>query len=67
MDWQGFAVVASVAVAAAYLARRTWQTWAGRKAGCGNCSCAAKTEAASPRPAVRLISTSELTARLRRR
>jgi hypothetical protein len=67
MDWQWVAVAASVAAAAIYLARQTWRTWAGRKAGCGNCSCANKNDTASARPATRLISADELTARLRRR
>jgi hypothetical protein len=66
MDWQWFAVAVCVGVAGAYLARQTWRTWAGRKAGCGSCSCAGKAgaQAAAAAP---LISVSELTARLRRR
>jgi hypothetical protein len=67
MDWQGIAVLVCVAAAAAYVARQTWRTWAGRKAGCGSCSCNASTAAAQPIGSASLISPSELTARLRRR
>jgi hypothetical protein len=39
MDWQLWAVGVLVALAAAYLGRQTWRTWAGNKAGCGGCKC----------------------------
>jgi hypothetical protein len=67
MDWQWPAVVCTVAVAAAYVARRAWRTWSGRTAGCGSCSCGPKAQAPGQGNAVRLISGDELTARLRRR
>jgi hypothetical protein len=67
MDWQWVAVAVSVTAAAVYLGRQTWRTWAGRKASCGNCSCANKTDTTPARTATRLISADELTARLRRR
>jgi hypothetical protein len=67
MLWQWSAVALSVLVAVAYLARQTWRTWAGRKSGCGECSCAAKKETSPRGSSVPLIPTSELTSRLRRR
>jgi hypothetical protein len=63
MDWQLPLVLVCTALAAAYVARRTWLAWSGRKAGCGGCKCAAP-KAAAPR-ADSLISVEELTGRLR--
>lgn len=62
MEWQLVAVAACFAGALGYLSRQTWRTWSGRKSGCGSCACSAKPKAAAPS----LISTTELTARLRR-
>jgi hypothetical protein len=59
MDWQLFAVAAAVAVALAYVTRRTLRTWRGRGSACGGCKCGDKV------PARGLIGVEELTARLR--
>jgi hypothetical protein len=67
MIWQWLAVAVCVVMAGGYVARQTWRTWAGRGTGCGACSCAGKTPSAAENAPIRLISTSELTARLRRR
>ena len=45
--WQWLAVGLLIAVAAAFLLRRTWQTWSGTKQGCGGaCDCSGKSGAA---------------------
>jgi hypothetical protein len=62
-DWQWLACAASIAVAAVYVARQTWSTWNGRRAGCGGCSCATKTTVSAGQT---LIPSTELTRRLRR-
>jgi hypothetical protein len=65
MDWQIVTVSLCLAVAAVYLGRRAWRTWAGTGGRCGgSCGCAAS--ASSAKPDV-LIGTEELTARLRGR
>ena len=67
MGWQWLAVALCVVVSAGYIARQTWRTWAGRGAGCGTCSCASNTQRPAESKPIRLISPSELTARLRRK
>jgi hypothetical protein len=64
MDWQLGLSLCCVALAATYLVRRSWRTWRGTGKGCGGCSCAAKPAAPTAAP---LISTDELTHRLRSR
>jgi hypothetical protein len=61
MDLQLPTVVLIVAGALVYLGRRTWQTWSGKKVGCGNgCNCSGK-KAESP-PV--LIPSEQLTLRM---
>ena len=68
VDWQVIAVLVIVAVAAAYLARVTWRSWRGSKTGCGGgCGCAAKAPAAEKNGQAALVTTDQLTARLRQR
>ncbi len=63
MDWQLPLVAMIVLAAVAYLARRTWRTLTGRKAGgCGGCSCA-KPPAVESRGT--LIPAEQITLRLR--
>jgi hypothetical protein len=64
MDWQLWLTSGCVVLAAAYLARRSWRTWSKSSKGCGGCGCSA---ASTPSPAAPLISTNELTQRLRSR
>jgi hypothetical protein len=43
MNWQLLAVILIVSCAALYLARQTWQSFAGRKGSCGGgCGCSSK-------------------------
>jgi FeoB-associated Cys-rich membrane protein len=67
MDWQLAIVGVLVALAAAYLGRQTWRTWAGRKAGCGGCKCggAAQARAGEGTAGAALIPPGDV--RLRRR
>jgi hypothetical protein len=45
MDGQLLIVGTLVAAAGAYLTRRAWRTWGGRKSGCGGaCGCAGSAE-----------------------
>ena len=61
MNWQLPIVVMIVLAAVAYLARRTWRSLTGRKAGgCGGCGCARAPESTGT-----LIPAEQL--RLRRR
>ena len=68
MDWQLGLVALIVLLAVTYLGRRAWRTWRGRAAGCGGCKCPGTDRAAAEQPAGRdaLISSEQLTARLRR-
>jgi hypothetical protein len=64
MSWQLPIVAMIVLAAVAYLARRTWRTLTGRKAGgCGGCSCA-KPPSAEGRGT--LIPAEQITSRLRK-
>jgi hypothetical protein len=69
MLWQYLLVGIIVLAAAGFLARQSWRTWFGTKAGCGSgCSCAGgkggvATGAAGS--AAKLVSVDELTARIR--
>lgn len=68
MDWQLAAVGLIVAVAGAYLLRRSWRTWFGRKAGgCGSgCHCNTNGAAArGPAGQETLIPVEQLTLRRR--
>ncbi|HEV3263800.1 MAG TPA: FeoB-associated Cys-rich membrane protein [Gemmataceae bacterium] len=69
IDWQLIAVLVIVAVAAAYLARMTWRSWRGSKTGCGGgCGCNTKaTPIGEQNGKATLITTDQLTARLRQR
>jgi hypothetical protein len=61
MDPELITVLVIVAGAAVYLSRRTWQTWSGKKAGCGNgCNCSGKKAEDAPK----LIPSEHLTLRL---
>ena len=42
MDWQLPLVLTCLALAVAYLGRRTWRTWSGHGSGCGTCKCGSK-------------------------
>jgi hypothetical protein len=60
MDGQEIAVIAIVAAAGLYLARRTWHTWVGKKSGCNKgCACGDK----APAGAATLIPSDELRVR----
>ncbi len=48
MDGQLIAVIAMIAVAAAYLGRATWKTWSGTKVGCGSGCGKCATKSAPP-------------------
>ena len=61
MEWQWALVGLCVALAVAYLARRTWRTWRGRAAGCGGCKCPAP----PARQGETLIPAEQLTLRTR--
>jgi 7-cyano-7-deazaguanine synthase in queuosine biosynthesis len=66
MDWQLGSVIVCVAFAGLYIGRQTWTTWAGKAGACGGCgSCASTGRAKAAAPL--LITTDELTARLRKR
>jgi hypothetical protein len=69
MLWQYVLVGVIVLAAVAFLARQSWRTWFGTKAGCGGgCSCAGGKGAATAGAAgsqVKLVSVDELTARIR--
>jgi len=65
MDWQLVAVMVAVAAAALYVARGWWRSWSASKAGCsGGCGCGPKQDSPDTRT---IISTDQLTARLRQR
>jgi hypothetical protein len=65
MHWQLPIVAMIVLAAVAYLARRTWRTLSGRKAGgCGGCSCAKPPSVAEARGT--LIPAEQITLRLRK-
>jgi hypothetical protein len=60
MLWQWIIVGLLVSAAIVYLLRRTWRSWQTGKTGCGGgCGCAKPSEARS------LISSDDLTLRLR--
>jgi hypothetical protein len=64
MEWQIPLVAMIVLAAAAYLARRTWRSLTGRKAGgCASCSCAKPPAAAEERGT--LIPAEQITLRAR--
>jgi hypothetical protein len=64
--WQLPVVALIVLAAVAYLARRTWRTLTGRKAGgCGGCSCAKPPSVTESRGT--LIPADQITLRLRKR
>ena len=64
MGWQLPIAVLVVLAAVAYLARRTWRSLTGRKAGgCAGCGCAKLPSAAEGRAT--LIPTEQITSRLR--
>ncbi len=64
MSWQLPIAILIVLAAAAYLARRTWRSLTGRKAGgCAGCSCAKVPSAPEGQGA--LIPAERLTLRLR--
>ncbi len=70
MDWQWIAVLACVLPAAAYVARRAWQTWHPAAGGCGGgcgTGCAGDPQAGTPteEPRMTLIPADQL--RVRRR
>jgi hypothetical protein len=71
MFWQYLLVAIVVLAAVAFLARRSWRTWFGTKAGCGGgCSCPGKKADATAGAAAsetKLVSVDELTARIRSR
>jgi attachment p12 family protein len=63
MNWQLAIVIVLVAAAGLYLARQTWRTWAGKKAGCGSgCGCASQP---NTKPHESLISSEQLVRRLK--
>jgi hypothetical protein len=64
MNWQLVLVVLFVAAASAYLLRQVWRSLRGGKSACGGgCGCAS----AKPAPGESLISSEQLTIRLRNR
>jgi len=67
MNWQLFIVLVLVALAATYLLRQHWRTWAGTKSGgCGGgCSCPSKANAANDAQSTPLIPVEQLTVRRR--
>jgi hypothetical protein len=68
MDWQLPLVLLCLALAALYVARRTWRTWSGKGAGCGGgCKCDGGKAAAPAAQAKPLIPVEDLTWRLRGR
>ena len=65
MGWQLPIAVLVVLAAVAYLARRTWRSLTGRKAGgCGGCSCARVAPPAAGEST--LIPAEQITMRLRK-
>jgi hypothetical protein len=65
MGWQLPIVVMIVAAAVTYLARRTWRSLTGRKAGgCGGCGCARAPSVAEGQRT--LIPADQITLRLRK-
>ncbi len=67
MEGQLLVVAVIVAGAAWYLGRATWRSWRMSKSGCGGgCGCATKSPPSTQSTdQVKLISTDELTFRLR--
>ena len=66
MDWQLMVIFLMAAAAACYLGRSLWRAFQGGKSGCGPCGCGTKGGARSkPQSQATLVSTDELTARLR--
>jgi hypothetical protein len=69
MFWQYLLVGIIVLAAAGFLARQSWRTWFGTKAGCGGgCGCAGAkggATAGAAGSAAKLVSVDELTARIR--
>ena len=66
MWWQLAAVGLVIAVAAAYLGRRAWRTWARKASGCGGCGSGCKTESSpAGKEAVRFIPVDQLGVRKR--
>jgi hypothetical protein len=63
MNWQLILVALFIVAAGAYLLRQFWHSVRGGKRACGGCGCAS----AKLGPSDSLISTEQLTARLRTR
>jgi hypothetical protein len=64
MDWQIGIVSLIVAVAGGYLARQTWRSWFGAKAGCGG-GCGCSTQKGTAPAEGRLVPPEQLTLRRR--
>jgi hypothetical protein len=62
MTLQWILVALTALLAGAYLARQLWRAWAGSGCGTGSCGCAS-----APAKPAGLISTADLTARVKGR
>jgi hypothetical protein len=65
VDWQLPLVALSAVLALAYLGRRSWRTWGSGRSSCGGCGGGCTPTPERKARSTALISTEELTARLR--